>query len=132
MISYRSVCTAHAGAALLGGFAVLLMPGPMLQLFALEATDTTQLVGRLFGGVLFALGGTLVVAREVTMRRSQVVLMMTNAACDAALAMAIGLFAWQSQGSPLLWGLAALFAVNLGSWLVALALPAPSARLSSL
>jgi hypothetical protein len=128
MMSYRSVCTAHAGAALLGGFAVLLMPGPMLQLFALEVSDTTQLVGRMFGGVLFALGGTLVVAREVTVRRAQVTLMMTNAACDAALALALALFAWQTQGSPLLWGLAALFTINLGSWLVALAMPAALVR----
>jgi hypothetical protein len=116
--SFRTVCTIQAAASLSSGALLLLVPWPALVLFAIPTDAGTQLVARMLGGVLFALGATLLGAREVTEPAARTRIMLGNAVCDACIAIQIvaSLATHTLPGTG--WILAALFAANAGSWVV--------------
>jgi hypothetical protein len=118
--SFRAVCTTQAAASLGSGALLLALPWPVLSLFALPLDHGTQLVARMLGGVLFALGATLLGVRDVREPDARKRVMIGNAACDGSLAILLAGAAAGGKLPMLGWGLAALFAINAGSWLLAL------------
>ena len=86
MTSFRTVCTTQAAASLSSGALLLLLPSPVLGLFSLPADVGTQIVARMLGGILFALGATLLGARDVTAPDQRIRIMLGNAVCDGCIA----------------------------------------------
>ena len=120
MTDFRTVCTVQAAASLTSGAALLIVPAPILGLFALPADQGTVLVARILGGVLFALGATLLGVRDVKDRDARVRVMMGNASCDLSVALLVGAASITGALGAAGWALAGLFALNAASWLLAL------------
>jgi hypothetical protein len=119
-MSFRAVCSTQAASSLVSGAVLLVLPSPLLGLFGLPHDAGTQIVARILGGVLFALGASLLGARELTGREARVRVMLGNAVCDGCVALLLG-SAWLAGQLPTTGAaLALLFAGNCVSWLVAL------------
>jgi hypothetical protein len=122
-VDYRSVCTIQAASALIGGTVLLLMPASLLLLFGLETDVSTLLVARMLGGMMFALGATLIGARELDAGPTRVRVIVGNATCDLCITVFLladcyrGALGWPAGA------LALLFASNIASWLVTLRSP---------
>jgi hypothetical protein len=118
--SFRTVCTTQAASALASGALLLVLPWPVLALFSLPTEPGTQIVARILGGVLFALGATLLGARDVEDPSQRLRILLGNAVCDGSVA--VLLLASVATGTLTLSGagLALLFAVNAGTWLLVL------------
>jgi hypothetical protein len=114
-MDYRTTCLAQGASAIGGGALLLLLPGPILGGFAFDSPPAALLFARMFGAALLALGGSLLAARELdpVARRP---LVAANAACDAALTLAVGGGVGAGLVGPLGWVLVGLFAVNGASW----------------
>lgn len=119
-MDFRSTCTVQAASALAGGVVLLVVPGVLLVIFGLGTAASTVLVARMLGGVLFALGATLIGVRDLASGPARTRVVVGNAACDACIT--VYLLAAASQGGlgRLGWLLALLFAVNAVSWLATL------------
>jgi hypothetical protein len=117
-LDYRVVCTLHAGSALGGGLAVVAVPGLLLPWFGITADPSAQLVARILGGVLVALGATLWAARDAADRSARRTVIAGNLVCDATVAALIGVAAWKGAVGPLSWSLATLFAANAATWVL--------------
>lgn len=118
-MNFRSTCVSQAVSALLGGLALLAVPGQLLALFGLQS-DEASLIGRLAGGMMIALGGTLWASRvvaDVGLRRQ---IVAANATCDALMVVVFAVAGAWGPANPLAYVLAWLFAINCGSWLWAL------------
>ena len=89
-------------------------------LFGLGTESGTQLVARMLGGVLFALGATLFGARDLDDREKKVRVAVGNAVCDGLITGWILMDAARGAISALGYVLAGLFAINCLSWLVSL------------
>ncbi|MFT4975065.1 MAG: hypothetical protein ACI8S6_000952 [Myxococcota bacterium] len=82
------------------------------------AATSQALLGRLSGGLLIALGGTLWGMRSVEDPDIRQTTVRANAACDVALAVVLlaatagGTLPWTG------WVLVGLFAVNAASWMM--------------
>jgi len=119
MVAYRTVCTAQAGASLAGGFVLLILPAPLLGFFTLPTDPSTQLVARILGAVLFALGATLLGVRDVADRDQRTRVIAGNAACDLSVTILLLSATVAGALGPTAWLLTALFAANAGSWMLA-------------
>lgn len=119
-MDFRGVVRIQMGSALGGGVVLLLVPGLLLAPFGITPTPHVEIVARMLGGVLFALGATLAGVAGVTDRPAQVRVCVGNAVCDGALALFLGVGTISGTLSVFTWGLVAVFAGNCLSWLLAL------------
>ena len=120
MTNYRAVCATQAASSLVAGVVLLLFPVVLLGPLGLPTEVGTQVVARILGGVLFALGATLIGAREATDGPTVLRVTVGNLVCDASVALLITSATVSGALGPLGYGLAALFASNAVSWLVSL------------
>src|SRR5688500_4198376 len=109
-MDYRSVCTVQAASALAAGAALLVVPWLLLGLFGIATDDSTILVGRMLGGVLFALGATLIGVRDLEPGPTRIRVIVGNATCDACITVFLLAEAWRGGTGRLGWILALLFA----------------------
>ena len=112
MIPYRRQCTTMALSAGAATLPLVLLPGPFLGLFGVEA----PVLGPLLGFVFLALAGTLWGVRDVEDPAARTAVILGNAVCDAG---ATGVLVWATVAGSLPvsgWVLAAVFAVNALSW----------------
>jgi hypothetical protein len=116
MLDFRSTCVVQAVSALLAGAVLLVAPGVLLGLFGLAGPASTELLGRMFGGVLIALGATLIAARDLADPVARRWLLVGNAVCDAAITGFLALAVSGGLTGPIGWVLVALFAINAISW----------------
>ena len=119
-MDFRAVCTTQAFSALGGGAFLLVLPGPLLSLFGLGTESGTQLVARMLGGVLFALGATLFGVRDLEPRDQRIRVTVGNAVCDGLITGWIALDVARGALPMLALVLVALFAINCASWLITL------------
>lgn len=115
---FRTTCTVQSVASLVGGAALLLVPGPLLGLFGLAGPDAA-IVARILGGVLFALGATLLGVRDVTDRDQRTRVIVGNLSCDGSVAILLLSASASGALGAAGWALTALFAANAASWLFA-------------
>jgi hypothetical protein len=99
------------------------MPALVVGIFGIGTDASTLLVARMLGGVLFALGATLIGARDVEAGPTRIRVIVGNAACDVCITVFLLTDAWRGALPWTGWVLAALFASNALSWLVALRSP---------
>jgi hypothetical protein len=121
-MNYTSVCRIQALSSLVAGAVLLVVPGPLLALFGLPGDLGTQVLARMLGGVLWALGATLIVAKDASDRESRTRVCIGNAVCDGCVAMFLSAYTLRGALSATGWILVAIFAWNALSWLLALRL----------
>ncbi len=119
-MDFAGVVRVQMLSALVGGAVMLVVPGALLSVFGLTPTPHVELLGRLFGGVLFALAATLAGVRDVTDRPAQIRVCVGNALCDGAIALFLAVDTSRGVLGVAGWALMAVFAGNCLSWLVAL------------
>lgn len=103
----------------MSGTVLFAYPPLLLGLLGLEGPGLVVVV-RLLGGILFALGATLLGAREVTERTAQRAVSIGNLSCDLSLGVMLAGATWAGTLSRFGWFLAVVFWVNAVSWAVAL------------
>ena len=116
LTGFRSVCTVQALSALAGGIALLVAPALLLGVFGVEGRQAA-LVGRLAGGMMFALGATLWAARDIVDRNARIRIVTGNAVCDGLLCLFLAIETWNGVLNAGGYVLSALFLINVGSWL---------------
>ena len=120
-MDFASVVRVQMVSALGGGVALLVVPGLLLAPFGLTPTPHLEVVARMLGGVLFALGATLAGVGGVTDRPTQIRVCVGNAVCDGSIALFLTVATLGATLNLFGWALVAIFAGNCLSWLVALA-----------
>jgi hypothetical protein len=118
-MNHRATCTMQAGSCFVSGTVLFAYPPLVLGLLGLDGPGLVVLV-RLLGGILFALGATLLGAREVTDRTAQRAVSIGNLSCDLSLGVMLAGATWAGTLSAFGWFLAVVFWVNAASWAVAL------------
>jgi hypothetical protein len=119
-VDFASVVRIQMFSAIGGGVLLLAVPGLLLAPFGLGGSPGTEIVARLLGGVLFALGATLAGVRDVTDRPAQIRVCVGNAVCDGCIALFLAVDTTRGVIGVAGWLLVAIFAGNCLSWLVAL------------
>jgi hypothetical protein len=117
-MDFRATCTLQAASAIAGAAALLLLTEPFLSLLGLQGAHAA-LLARFAAAMLLALGATLFAARDLTDATAQRHVALGNALADTLV---FALCGWSTHTglltAPAGWGLAVLFAVNVGSWLI--------------
>jgi hypothetical protein len=117
MFRFHQVATSQGWTAVIAGVVLLLFPEPLLGLFGLQSTPAEAVLGRIGGGMMFALGITILVARKLQDVQSQQRIAVGNATCDVALALWLG---WATHNgvlaAPIGWLLTAAFVSNVVQW----------------
>jgi phage tail tape-measure protein len=85
-------------------------------MLTLESDEGHLLLARLAGGMLFALGTTLFVARHTREPEHRTRIAMGNAACDVALLIVFATSALTGTIGPVGFVVSVMFGVNAGCW----------------
>lgn len=117
MLDFRKVATLQGWSALIWGIILLVAPSPVLGILAIQADASDLVLARLAGAMLFALGATLFVARETTEEDRRTRVAFGNATADLAMVVVLGTATFTGVLGPVGYGVSALFAVNVASWL---------------
>ena len=116
-MNFRATCMTQGASAVLFGAVLLVLPGPLLLLFGFGGPDV-EVVGRIAGGMMLALGATLLSVRDVGPElRLQVCI--GNGLCDVALTVLLALATRDHVANQLGYALTAIFLANALSWGIA-------------
>jgi len=116
MLDFRKVATAQAWAALVWGIVLLAIPGMVLDMLGVHADAAHLLLGRLAGGMLFALGVTLFIARDTREPDARTRVAFGNATCDLAMLIVFATSAIGGVIGPVGYVVAIAFGANVGLW----------------
>lgn len=115
-LDFQRQCTLQAASALIFGVVLLVAPMPLLSMLDINPHDQLELVARMLGGMLFALGATLMSVRHTQDRVTRIRLAAGNATCDLSVAVFVAVAAYRGVIGPLGWLLVGTFTLNALTW----------------
>jgi len=127
MLDFRRVATLQGQAALAWGILLLALPSPVLRVLALQTDEGGLLLARMAGGMLFALGATLFVARDALPPDAKTRVALGNATCDLAMLIVFSTAAYTGTVGPVGYMVSLMFGINAAAW-VATRIGAPSSE----
>lgn len=119
-MDYRTQCRMQGASALSFGAAMLAVPAWLVGWFGIDGGLGVEVVGRLCGAMLVALGVTVAAAGDLEDHALQRRVAVANGLVDGGVACIFAVYVGFGLVGSLGWAIVALFAVNCLTWIAAM------------